>query len=129
MLVITLSPPLASLMGEVLEVPLELLVELSLSPIMALHEVGGIMGSSGSEHKRFVAKRGFNRMEAAAYIGISPTKFDQLVADGRMPRPKQIDGRKVWDVCELDPAFEELGSIDTSWDDVREDQEVSARRI
>lgn len=66
----------------------------------------------------FRIKRGFNRIEAAAYIGISPTKFDQLVGDGRLPKAKQIDGRKVWDVRELDPAFEELGSIDTSWDDV-----------
>lgn len=74
-------------------------------------------------------KRGFNRIEAATYIGVSPTKFDQLVADGRMPKAKRIDGRKVWDVRELDPAFEELGSIDTSWDDVREGQEVSKRRL
>ena len=35
-----------------------------------------------------------------------------------MPKAKQVDGRKVWDIRELDPAFEELGSIDTSWDDV-----------
>src|SRR3569833_3188535 len=46
---------------------------------------------------REIIKRGFNRIEAAAYIGISPGKFDQLVADGRMPKAKKIDGRKVWD--------------------------------
>ncbi len=80
------------------------------------------------ENRAFI-KRGFNRIEAATYIGISPTKFDQLVSDGRMPKAKQIDGRKVWDVRELDPAFEELGSIDTSWDDVREGQEISTRCI
>jgi predicted DNA-binding transcriptional regulator AlpA len=74
-------------------------------------------------------KRGFNRIEAAAYIGISPTKFDQLVADGRMPKAKRIDGRKVWDLLELNPAFEELGSIDTTWDDVRENQEVPKGRL
>jgi hypothetical protein len=55
-------------------------------------------------------------MEAAAYVGISPTKFDQLVVAGRLPKAKQIDGRKVWDVRELDPAFDELGALDTSWD-------------
>jgi len=64
-------------------------------------------------------KRGFSRVEAASYVGISPSKFDQLVAEGRMPRAKQIDGRKIWDIRELDPAFDELGSIDASWDDVR----------
>lgn len=62
-------------------------------------------------------RRGLSRVEAAAYVGISPTKFDQLVTDGRLPKAKQIDGRKVWDVRELDPAFDELGSIDGSWDD------------
>jgi hypothetical protein len=32
------------------------------------------------------------------YLGVSPGKFDELVRDGRMPPPKRIDGRKVWDV-------------------------------
>lgn len=63
-------------------------------------------------------KRGFSRVEAAVYVGVSPSKFDQLVADGRMPKAKQIDGRKVWDVRELDPAFDDFGSKDASWDDV-----------
>lgn len=82
---------------------------------------GNEMGTLSDGQKRLVHtamhKRGFSRSEAAAYIGISPTKFDQLVADGRMPKAKQIDGRKVWDIRELDPAFEELGTLDTSWDD------------
>jgi len=42
------------------------------------------------------------------YIGISPNKFDQLVADGRMPAPVKIDGRKVWDIRHLDLAFDDL---------------------
>lgn len=63
-------------------------------------------------------KRGFSRIEAASYIGISSTKFDQLVSDGRLPKAKQIDGRKVWDIRELDPAFDELGNIDTSWNNL-----------
>jgi hypothetical protein len=36
------------------------------------------------------------------------TKFDELVADGRMPRPKRIDSRKVWDRIKLDEAFAAL---------------------
>lgn len=74
-------------------------------------------------------KRGFNRIEAATFVGISPSKFDELVKDGRMPAAKHIDGRKVWDICELNPAFDELGNRDTSWDNVREIQEVSKGRI
>lgn len=52
--------------------------------------------------------RGLSRVKAAAYIDVSPTKFGQLVKDGRMPLPKRIDGRKVWDRRKLDEAFEAL---------------------
>jgi predicted DNA-binding transcriptional regulator AlpA len=69
---------------------------------------------------RPVPRRGLSRDEAAMYLGISPTKLDQLVADGRMPRPLLIDARKVWDVRELDLAFEALprDGGGNSWDDV-----------
>ena len=49
-----------------------------------------------------------SRVLAAGYIGVSPTKFDQLVVDERMPKPKRIDGRVVWDIQALDLAFEVL---------------------
>lgn len=52
--------------------------------------------------------RGLSREEAAAYIGIGATKFDEMVLDGRMPNPKRIDGRKVWDRLRLDSAFAAL---------------------
>ncbi len=55
-----------------------------------------------------VPKRGLSRLEAAEYIGVSYTKFDQMVADGRMPKPKRIDGRVVWDRHQVDLAFEAL---------------------
>ena len=55
-------------------------------------------------------KRGLSRVEAADYIGVGSTKFDAMVADGRMPQPKRIDGRKIWDVRALDLAFEQLPS-------------------
>ena len=51
---------------------------------------------------------GLSREEAARYIGIGSTKFDQLVKDGRMPRPKRIDGRKIWIRTRLDAAVNEL---------------------
>ncbi len=55
-----------------------------------------------------VTPRGLQREVAARYIGISPTKFDQLVVDGRMPQPRRLDGRKLWDRLELDEAFSAL---------------------
>jgi predicted DNA-binding transcriptional regulator AlpA len=70
---------------------------------------------------RPVPRRGLSRVEAAQYIGVGTTKFDELVADGRMPKPVQIDGRKVWDIRALDLAFDVLSDQDTrqgtSWDD------------
>ena len=52
--------------------------------------------------------RGLSRGQAAEYIGVGVTKFDDMVDDGRMPRPKRIDGRLVWDRVKLDAAFDEL---------------------
>lgn len=52
--------------------------------------------------------RGLNRDEAARYIGVSPTKFDQLVKERRMPKPKRVDTRVIWDRIALDLAFTDL---------------------
>jgi predicted DNA-binding transcriptional regulator AlpA len=72
---------------------------------------------------RPVPRRGLSHEEAAMFIGVSARKFDQLVADGRMPLPRRIDGRKVWDIRALDLAFDALPSdhalqVHNSWDDV-----------
>lgn len=48
---------------------------------------------------------GLPEPEAAAAIGISPNKFRELVEGGRLPRPRALDGRFVWDVEELWEAF------------------------
>ena len=56
--------------------------------------------------------RGLSREEAAAYIGVSPSLFDILVKDGRMPAPKRINSRGVWDRLKLDVAFEVLDGTD-----------------
>ena len=66
-------------------------------------------------------RRGLRRVEAAIYIGVSPTKFGEMVADGRMPKPKRIDGSTVWDQRQLDLAFEGLpddggGEAKGAWD-------------
>jgi predicted DNA-binding transcriptional regulator AlpA len=53
-------------------------------------------------------RRGLRREEAAAYLGFSARKFDELIADGRMPKPKRIDGVVVWDIHRLDLAFDAL---------------------
>ena len=46
--------------------------------------------------------------KARIYVGVGLTKFDEMVCDGRMPKPVRIDGRVVWDRYRLDDAFEAL---------------------
>jgi predicted DNA-binding transcriptional regulator AlpA len=52
--------------------------------------------------------RGLDRVQTAEYVGVSPSKFDGMVADGRMPQPKEVDRRLVWDRLEVDAAFSKL---------------------
>src|SRR3954470_8235022 len=52
-------------------------------------------------------RRGLSRVEALTYVGVAPSKFDQLVADGRMPQPEMINSHLVWDIRALDIAFDE----------------------
>lgn len=66
------------------------------------------------------APRGLPRPIAAAYIGVGTSKFDELVNTGMMPKPKRIGGRVIWDIRQLDVAFDELPSdgnlSDNPWD-------------
>jgi predicted DNA-binding transcriptional regulator AlpA len=63
--------------------------------------------------------RGLSRMEAAGYVGVSAHLFDVMVADGRMPKPKTINSRVVWDRFRLDESFEALPDKDAAnpWDE------------
>jgi predicted DNA-binding transcriptional regulator AlpA len=67
-----------------------------------------------------LSPRGICREAAAEYIGISPGTFDEMVRDGRMPGPKRINSRKVWDVRALDTAFTALPADGEAnpWDEV-----------
>jgi excisionase family DNA binding protein len=57
---------------------------------------------------RPIPRRGLSHDEAAIYVGVSAGKFDEMVGDGRMPAPRRIDGRKIWDIRDLDLAFDLL---------------------
>jgi hypothetical protein len=54
------------------------------------------------------APLGLSRDEAAYYLGIGTTLFDQLVEEGTLPRPKRMHGRKLWDRRALEFAFADL---------------------
>jgi hypothetical protein len=60
--------------------------------------------------------RGLSRVQSAAYIGVSPTLFDEMVDDGRMPQPIRINARVLWDRLQLDEAFAALAPKEESGD-------------
>jgi hypothetical protein len=57
---------------------------------------------------------GLGEVEAAAAIGISASKFRTLVVEKRMPSPRRLDGRNIWDVDELRAAFKALPHLEES---------------
>lgn len=57
---------------------------------------------------RIQIRRGLSLPEAALYIGVGSTAFLKLVNGKRMPSPRLVGSRRVWDVVELDAAFIDL---------------------
>ncbi len=55
---------------------------------------------------------GLSRETAARYVGVSPGTFDAMVRDGRMPKPRCINARRVWDRREVEAAFEAIPKDD-----------------
>ena len=64
-----------------------------------------------------MTKLGFRRTEAAAFIGVSPTKFDQMVKAGDMPEPHRMGGVVIWRGDELKARFDRLTGRDGGGDD------------
>ena len=59
------------------------------------------------------------REQAARYLGMSPSKFDQLVKDGRITAPARIDGMALYDRHILDADADNLlhaPMATNSWD-------------
>jgi predicted DNA-binding transcriptional regulator AlpA len=54
------------------------------------------------------APLGMSAAEAARFLGIGTTLFLELVKERRMPRPRVIRSRRVWDRLEITNAFFEL---------------------
>ena len=61
---------------------------------------------------------GLTRVQSAAFIGVGATLFDEMVADGRMPPPKRINTKTIWDRLALQEAFVALPSDEDTnpWD-------------
>jgi hypothetical protein len=52
--------------------------------------------------------RAMKAERAAAYLDMSRSKFLELVEKERLPKPKIIDGLRVWDRLALEAAFNEF---------------------
>jgi predicted DNA-binding transcriptional regulator AlpA len=54
--------------------------------------------------------RCLRRTEAAAYIGVSPSLFDQMIYKGVMPKPLRFGERVFWDRHAIDRAVDEMAA-------------------
>lgn len=56
-------------------------------------------------------------------MNVSPSTFDEMVKSGRMPKPKQLTGKRVaWDLSDLNNSVDQLPTVgadtaDDTWDD------------
>lgn len=51
---------------------------------------------------------GLSREAAAEYLSIGVTLFDDMVAAGRLPSPRELKKRRVWSRVELERAFNQV---------------------
>lgn len=69
---------------------------------------GAILLAPDDATRRLAPRRGLSCAEASDYVGVSVSKFLEMVADSRMPKAKEIDRRRVWDIRALDKYFDML---------------------
>lgn len=72
---------------------------------------------------RPIPRRGLSREEAAIYLGVSAGKFDEMRSTGQIEPPRLIGARKLWDIRDLDMAFDALPREDSpslEWTDAND---------
>ena len=52
--------------------------------------------------------RGLRSGDAARYLGMSESKFKEMVGESRIPNGFTVDGMRIWDIRDLDAAFDLL---------------------
>lgn len=70
------------------------------------------------------APKGLSRPEAARYVGVSTTTFDEMVRERLMPRPKMVGARVLWDRAQVDLFFEALPEREATQES---DEDILAR--
>lgn len=77
-------------------------------------------------------RRGLSEAQAAAYVGIGQTKFRELVESNKMPRPRLIGTRRLFDIVLLDAAIDDLpmegGETVDTWADFRDGSNQTEKR-
>jgi hypothetical protein len=79
------------------------ITQAEVAPHRSSGEVGRVMSQS-----RPVPRRGLTRTEAAMYLGLSSSKFDELRKANRIAPPKILDGRLIFMVERLDEFLDTL---------------------
>lgn len=73
------------------------------------------------------APAGLSRSEAAAYVGISPSFFDDMVANGQMPLPLPLGRRRnIWNVRALEISLDKLAGLERRQDQSTDTTEPSS---
>jgi len=67
-----------------------------------------------------------DRRRAAAYVGVTAGRFEQLVRDNVVPPPVMVDNKRRWPIALLDGAKEAVGSSAPSLTVARADVEASS---
>ena len=57
-------------------------------------------------------KLGLSRLEAAGFIGVTPTAFDVLVREGDMPPARRVGTVDRWDRRQIEAAFSNMPQAD-----------------
>lgn len=57
-------------------------------------------------------RRCLDRKEAASYVNVSVGSFDKLIQEGKMPKPIQLLGRKVWDKRLIDLVLDRMSGLE-----------------
>ena len=73
--------------------------------------------------RQVIEPRGLTREQAAAYVGVSPSQFMELVVSRKMPAPKRLGAQLRWDRFEIDRV---LDATDASLRNIADWQELVA---
>jgi predicted DNA-binding transcriptional regulator AlpA len=59
------------------------------------------------ESLRNIPRLGLSRVEVAIALGVAPNTVDEMVKEGKLPRPRRWHTRKFWRIPELEAAMSE----------------------